>query len=144
MKTCFKCGAEKSLSDFYRHKAMADGHLNKCKICTKVDSLKYRSDNLVSVREYDRERRRGLGTEPRIKVYRDKNPNKYKAHTKVNNAVRDGRLAKPNSCEVCGCIGRVVAHHNSYDEDQWLVVEWLCQPCHTQKHKDLEFAGIYL
>lgn len=26
IKTCFKCGAEKPLTDFYRHAAMADGH----------------------------------------------------------------------------------------------------------------------
>lgn len=37
MKKCFKCGIEKELLDFYIHKKSADGHLNKCKECTKVD-----------------------------------------------------------------------------------------------------------
>lgn len=37
MKRCYKCGRLLPITDFYRHPSMADGHLGKCKECTKQD-----------------------------------------------------------------------------------------------------------
>ena len=55
LKRCFKCGAEKSRSDFYRHPQMADGLCGKCKDCAKYDVRLNRQTN-PRVREYDRRR----------------------------------------------------------------------------------------
>lgn len=35
-KVCFKCGRVLPLDSFYKHPRMRDGHLNKCKDCTKT------------------------------------------------------------------------------------------------------------
>ena len=129
-KTCFKCGETKPLAAFYKHKAMADGHLNKCKECTKKDADKHRSENLDKIREYDRTRGNRL-PKGYAKEYRTRYPNKYKAHTMVNNAIRDGKLfAEP--CEICGIIESVHAHHDDYAKP--LNVRWLCAAHHHQWH----------
>lgn len=39
-KACFKCLEVKLLSEYYKHPATRDKHLNKCKSCTKADVKK--------------------------------------------------------------------------------------------------------
>lgn len=58
-KVCFKCHKEKPLSEFYKHPAMADGHLNKCKECTKKDSRKRYDMKISDERWVESERARG-------------------------------------------------------------------------------------
>ena len=129
MKKCFKCGQVKDLADFYRHKMMADGHLNKCKDCTRADATKNRLSNIDRVRAYDRER--GNRQPPSfLQEYRRTHPNAARAHRMVAYHVRSGNLLK-QPCEVCGSTN-TVAHHDDYLFP--LSVRWMCQAHHKQWH----------
>jgi hypothetical protein len=129
MKQCFKCKSVLPLEGFYKHPAMKDGRLNKCKACTKLDVFLHRQENLEKIRAYDRAR--GNRQSPDYaKEYRAKYPNKYKAHTIVGNAIRDGKLFPEPCCE-CG-NPKANAHHDDYAKP--LNVRWLCSACHSQWH----------
>ena len=72
--------------------------------------------------------------------WRKKNPEKYKAHNTVNNAIRAKRL-KRGTCEVCGSE-KVHAHHDDYSKP--LDVRWLCVEHHGHtRRKDPEHRKVY-
>ena len=129
-KLCFKCSKVKCLSEFYAHKQMKDGHVNKCKQCNKVDVTKNRSSNIDHYREYDRNRGNRQSSEYRAD-YKAKYPIKFKAHNIVNNSIRDGKLFK-QPCEVCLSDELVHAHHDDYSKP--LNVRWLCPVHHSKWH----------
>lgn len=132
-KRCFKCLGDKPLAEFYRHAAMADGHLGKCKDCTKADVTQHRLDNLARIRAYDRARasqpHRVAGRTLYTEQYRKEFPNRQAANAAVSRALRAGKL-KRQPCWVCG--EKALAHHPDYDRP--LDVVWLCQPHHKQAH----------
>jgi hypothetical protein len=84
----------------------------------------------IAYAQSPRGRERGAAAK---KAWRARNPRKYKAQNAVNNAIRDGRLVKPQHCEVCGATGKIHGHHDDYDK--LLEVRWVCPPCHKEIHK---------
>ena len=150
MKSCIRCNKTKYVFEFYKHKQMGDGHLNKCKDCCKKESsarerlLRGETDWVESERLRGREkyhrlystlsekeldenfnriwmtaeevkasetenRRRWKMENPekekmRSKLYRDKYPEKYKAHSNSQ------RLP---------CTKGNQLHHWSYNEEHW-------------------------
>jgi hypothetical protein len=134
MKKCFKCLKNKNKSEFYKHSRMADGYLNKCIECTKLDVKKRRCKKIDEIRAYDRARSK---TEKRVKhitdntrKYRANNPEKYRAHGIVARAIRSGKMERRN-CEVCDSQ-KSHAHHDDYSKP--LDVIWLCALHHSELH----------
>lgn len=133
-KVCFKCNVEKSLNEFYAQPGMADGHLGKCKACTKRDVRKNYAKHREQYAEYERVRfqkpeRKAYALEYQRR-YRAANPEKYKARSIVHNVIRDGKLTR-QSCEVCGDT-ESEAHHDDYSRP--LEVRWLCFKHHRELH----------
>lgn len=162
MKKCFKCGEVKELSSFYRHRMMADGHLNKCKDCTKRDVRENRNRRADYYREYERmrfqrdEHRRERNSEYQKtpegkmsisisrKMYIKRSPEKRAAHIILGSAVRRGDITKPDKCSRCGCkptkSRNLHGHHHDYYKP--LDVEWLCVWCHAEEHWPNEFRHL--
>jgi len=132
-KTCFKCNEEKPLDEFYCHSGMTDGHLNKCKECTKRDVAENREKNHARICEYDRQRARtSKRKENNIHSQRKRrraHPEKQRAYNAVRRAIDKGKLTRTSVCEICGASEcKIEAHHSDYSRP--LDVQWLCFRCH--------------
>ncbi len=137
-KKCFKCSDVLPLSNFYAHSRMADGHLNKCKECTKSDVRFTAKVNRVERAAYERDRfqtpkRKAQVKKARLRA-REREPQKYKARNAVSNAIRDGRLRR-EPCEICG-DEKSQAHHSDYSK--LLEVQWLC----FAHHREIEHGQV--
>lgn len=134
-KRCFKCSTLKPLEDFYAHPAMKDGTLGKCKECTKADRARNYRERIEKYRDYERRRartkHRRAWVAEQCKKSQQRNPEKWRARSMVNNALLKGKLEK-EPCRECGTSERVEAHHADYSKP--LDVVWLCFVCHRRLH----------
>lgn len=135
MKKCRDCGLEKPTSEFYTHPRMADGVLNSCKECHKASMRAVYAAKRHEKLAYDRVRnrkphRRACRANALVR-HRAEHPERARARNAVSNAIRDGRLVRPDSCPLCGSAVPVQAHHHDYARP--LDVEWVCFKCHREK-----------
>jgi hypothetical protein len=121
---------------------MHDGHLNKCKECTKLDVTKHRATNLDKIQQYDNQRSQ---LPHRVELRRKATlaypvlyPEKATAHNRVAAALRDGRLFK-QPCVECGSL-EVEAHHEDYSKP--LDVVWLCTKHHHARHRKWDYEQL--
>lgn len=145
MKKCFKCNQIKGLSDFYPHKRMADGHLNKCKECAKKDSDENFKRKMLDpnwqIKERERQRkkeanRRELGLAKPYKRSQISPQERKEKYGEYVSAMQRGKLI-PQPCEVCG-KEKSQGHHEDYSKP--LDVVWLCVRHHQDRHIHLRNA----
>jgi len=133
MKECFKCNRVLPLDEFYKHSRMADGHLNKCKECTRKDVHQNYDKRREQYAEYERERFHDEHRKTKTLEYqrrrRHNHPDKARAYGMVGRAVKNGTLTK-QSCQFCGAP-ESQAHHHDYSKP--LDVVWACFKCHREK-----------
>ena len=134
MKQCFKCKRDLPMSDFYRHPQMGDGHLGKCKDCTKADvSYRERWLRRTNPEWVARERQRCVAKQTLYNVVAERKwPYKLHARRAVALAIRRGAIKKPGHCQRCGLEfpkARIHAHHDDYARP--LDVTFVCAACHT-------------
>jgi hypothetical protein len=134
MKKCFKCGEEKPISEFYKHKAMSDGVLGKCKSCAKMD-VKNRYDSLIQNHEFlERERERGRDKYHRLYVG---------VHNKTTQEVRKRWESKYPEKVMCSRLSSNLKrpfegaekHHWSYNKEHAKDVIWLTKQEHKKAHR---------
>lgn len=148
-KICKTCGLEKDIVDYYKH-------CGSCKECVKLRVKNNRIRNIEKYREYDRNRpnkiERNEKQKQRIKSLKETDPEKYanltyrkaNAHRKnnpekalawgrLNDAIRYGKIVKPNECVLCKIKCNPEAHHSDYSKPY--DVMWLCSRCHHDLHK---------
>ena len=143
MKTCFKCNNEKPLVEFYKHGAMTDGYLGKCKVCTRSDTKK-RQDKLSKNPEWveseqTRHREKYHRLEYRAKFkptaeclrmrqikYKEENPEKITARS---------RTAKMKPKRKGNQL-----HHWSYNEEHYKDVIELTIAKHNTIHRFMTYS----
>ncbi len=126
-KRCFKCSQLKTLSEFYKHSKMRDGHLNKCKLCTKQDVSSNYWKNRDHYIAYEKQRGHIRAGKPaRSQPWGEKRCA----------AQRSRRWLDSEPCEVCG-EKQVEAHHE--DHAKPLQVNWLCRKHHLAVHGKVAF-----
>ncbi len=123
---CTKCGRWLPKESFYTDTRLEKGRWGirgRCKDCSQAAMREYAQRPTVQVKERARSLVRGKTLE-------------HKARVMVHDAIRAGRLVRPNFCPICGIsdkVKRIEAHHEDYFRP--LEVDWKCSSCHRKYDK---------
>jgi ribosomal protein S27AE/uncharacterized protein YlaI len=130
-RECPRCGTLTEFSDDYIKRR---GYMcNPCKSRATIESAKKHKERKYShTREYQKTHK--FDRSEYSKRYRNNNPEKKKAHSLVQTAIRNGSIIK-QQCLVCG-DSNSHAHHDDYTKP--LEIKWLCHIHHMELHSMLK------
>lgn len=151
MKKCSHCEAVLSLDNFYNNRSTTDGKQPECKACHNAGVKRRRANDPdkrkrqdAEYRHRNPERRREIGRAyvarharehaERGRQFRIESPEKYRAQSLLNRAIKSGKIVRSKTCEVCGAVGRIEGHHPDYAMPY--LVKWLCKPCHYKADRN--------
>lgn len=149
---CKVCQKDKSETEFY------SSNKNICKLCICERVREHRRKNIEKIRAYDRNRPNKAERNQKNKEYKARmrleDPKKFDkifhgarknfranhkdksdAEGKLNDAIRYGKIKRPDTCSLCGVKCTPQAHH--YDYSKPLNVVWVCVSCHANIHNRL-------
>lgn len=117
MKPCKWCEVVKPFEDFYRHKAMKDGYLNRCKECfSKYGKERYRKNpekmkayakayaeanrDVVLAKQRERNKRTAEKNAPYFKKYREDRPGLAAEQSRRRRALVRDRFVAPATLDM--------------------------------------------
>lgn len=123
MKICCTCKQIKPLSAFCKNRIRKDGLKNYCRICQTIHNKHYRQTKKGKITINQAKKR-----------FHIRHPERRKAGHAVRDAIRAGRLSRPNLllCKGCDKQAEQYYHYKGYAKKHWLDVIPVCKECHRK------------
>lgn len=146
-KRCSTCKQYKQLSEFSKDRSRKDGFKNDCKTCDRAyrqsekgktvhrrANKKYQKTPKAKVahKHYRQSEKGKAFYRKHAHRYRIGHPERINARKAVNEAIKVGKLPRPDSLQCsCGEQAEAYHHHKGYEQEHWLDVVPVCILCHT-------------
>jgi len=142
MKICEICSKEYN-PEFYNKTRQ-----KYCTNCKKIGDrlkakeyyLKNKEKFLLKSRKYRKTKIGKNNRKKELSNLKKRHPLKYKARYMLNSKIKEGKIRKRNSCEICH-TSPTHCHHEDYTKPFEFVE--LCQPCHQFLHNQYRKMEIF-